>query len=1085
MAMGGGFVAGSIVGKMMLDTTKWSKSVGKVKADQKSMGGMSDKMAGRFKSAGRAMTVAGAAITASFGAMVGAAIKLNSEMANVATLIPESRERLDSLKTTVQDLAIATGKGTSDITGGLYQVISAFGDGADTAKILDINVRAAAAGMATTTDAINLTSAVMKGYGTVNAEATQKAADLAFMTVKLGQTTFPELAQSMGMSIPIAAALNVKQEELFASYATLTGVTGDAAKVSTQMRGVMTAMMKPSEDMSAAIRQIGYETAEAMIAELGLVGSMRALVGTTDGTTESVGKLFRNVRALPAVFALTGGQAEVFDEKLTKINDSAGAMDTAFEAMTQGINKAGFDMSRLKQMTVVLAQRLGDNLAPVLGKLVVDIGKVVNKVTEWIKEHPKLTNIIVKAVAGFGALMLALGPFVMIIPKIVLGVSKIAGVVKGAVVALKAFKLATIAAAGPVVILTGALAALAIGYLKVKKARDAANEAADRELGQFKQLSRKLKQATDAVGMHTLEFHKMLDKYKQSPTAMAMAIKKGKEGKELQEALAKVTTESKEAYEAATTATIDLGDAFDENLNPPLREAIKETQSFTDYLKDIGIKTIGEKKDRIAELESHLEDLRDAYDRGELTMIDYMNAVKQTRDEISGLSTVVEEEALPAARSFGDVVAKAPDKFKDAVPKFEKEAKKLPSIFGQVSERIRDQWTTGLADMLKGAKSFKDVLKGIWGTIKDQVFTLVAQIVSKWTLGLIGKLAGGAGAGGLLDGLLSPFKKAAGALTGAESGSGEGGIFGNMGGSFLGNIAKMAGPIGIGLLVGKMIGFERISKTLQGIWDGLSDIAIGALNAIGDQLEAIGQIGVKVFEGIGNVASSALGAVSDIVGGLGKAIGGILSGIGGLFKKKKTPETEWLQKIYDTNQGILGTLRIDMRDRQFNWMLDKQQQQINHLEGIRNILNNRFNGTIRAVIDSLQRTADNVVGTRQLTGHILNHTKTYLKQIAENTERTYKEIKKVGGAQAGAVLTEPKLMMTHGTPASPEYILRENQLAPAAAAVGGGVTVHNHVHMNGTMISDRDYARNRLIPEMLSALEAHYKKSDFKRLLGI
>ena len=145
-------------------------------------------------------------------AAIKASTDFNQSMANVATLIPGNIKRVEELKDAVQDLSIVTGKSTADIAAGLYQVISAFGDTSDTVKILDINVRAAAAGLATTTDAINLTSAATKGYGDTSEKAVKKAADLAFVTVKLGQTTFPEIAASIGRVIPIAKSMNVSQE---------------------------------------------------------------------------------------------------------------------------------------------------------------------------------------------------------------------------------------------------------------------------------------------------------------------------------------------------------------------------------------------------------------------------------------------------------------------------------------------------------------------------------------------------------------------------------------------------------------------------------------------------------------------------------------------------------------------------------------------------------------------------------------------------------------------------------------------------------------------------------------------------------
>jgi len=68
--MNGGFSAGAIVGKLVLDKTKWTQSVTDVKKDTKAMKGMSDKMAGGFRAAGKAMTVAGGAIVGALGMMV-------------------------------------------------------------------------------------------------------------------------------------------------------------------------------------------------------------------------------------------------------------------------------------------------------------------------------------------------------------------------------------------------------------------------------------------------------------------------------------------------------------------------------------------------------------------------------------------------------------------------------------------------------------------------------------------------------------------------------------------------------------------------------------------------------------------------------------------------------------------------------------------------------------------------------------------------------------------------------------------------------------------------------------------------------
>ena len=121
--------------------------------------------------------------------------------------------------------------------------MSAFGDTADSTKQLEVATKAAKAGNAETADSVKMLSAVTKGYGDTSAAAVQKAADLAFQTVKLGQTSFPELAASMGAVVPLASTLKVSQEQLFGAMATLTGVTGSTSEVTTQLKATLQGFM--------------------------------------------------------------------------------------------------------------------------------------------------------------------------------------------------------------------------------------------------------------------------------------------------------------------------------------------------------------------------------------------------------------------------------------------------------------------------------------------------------------------------------------------------------------------------------------------------------------------------------------------------------------------------------------------------------------------------------------------------------------------------------------------------------------------------------------------------------------------------
>jgi len=413
---------------------------------EKSMSAISTKMA----SVGKTVTIAGAAITAAFGLTVKAAIDFNKEVANIATLIPGSTKRVDELKSAIRDMAVTVGKDTADLAQGAYQVISAWGDTADTVGILGIAAKAATAGVATTTDAIDLLSAVTKGYGDTSSEAVQKVSDLAFQTVTLGQTTFPELAGSIGKVTPLAASLGLGMDELFAVMATGTGVTGKAAEVSTQLRGIMQSLMAPTKDMTDLLEEKGYASGEAMLADLGLAGALELITGKVEETGLPLQKFIGSIEGQTLALALTGTQADTYIEKLAAMKESTGLTDIAFKEQTEGVNAAGFAFQQAKIQIGVMAQEIGDKLLPMLVPLIQKVTEVIGKISEWAKENPKLFGTIIKVAAVIGALAAVGGPILMAISAF----SAISGVI-GAFAAI---------ATGPIGLVIAAIALLTLAW---------------------------------------------------------------------------------------------------------------------------------------------------------------------------------------------------------------------------------------------------------------------------------------------------------------------------------------------------------------------------------------------------------------------------------------------------------------------------------------------------------------------------------------------------------------------------------------------------------------------------------------------
>ena len=434
MSLMGGLELAPLITKIKVDIANFKKDMESVKAEavvqakdiSKKLESTAKVGQNMSKVGGQATKLLTVPLLAAGTAAGKLSMDLSKNMGLVSTLLDGSVEqvnkRTEELKQNVYKISNDTGLATSNISDGLYQVVSAFGDTADSAKILEIASKGAKAGNAEVTDSINLLSAVTKGYGDTSAAANQKVSDLAFLTAKLGQTTFPELAGSIGRVVPLTKQLNVSQEELFGVMATATGVTGNAAEVSTQLRGVLQALMAPTDSMAELMKKYGYENGEAMIKGKGLQGTIDIITKAAKDSGKPLQSYIGSIEGQTLALALSGAQHDVFTEKLKKMQDATGATDEAFKRVNETTG-AKFSNSLNKAKNSLT--KLGDAMAPMLEKAADLIGKVAEKIG---KMKPETMELIVKV----GAMVTAFGPLLKITGSLVTGFTKLAPAVSGA-----------------------------------------------------------------------------------------------------------------------------------------------------------------------------------------------------------------------------------------------------------------------------------------------------------------------------------------------------------------------------------------------------------------------------------------------------------------------------------------------------------------------------------------------------------------------------------------------------------------------------------------------------------------------------
>lgn len=364
------------------------------------------------------------------------AADVEKAMAQTRTLLTgtadETKARTAELTQDVMNISRVTGRVSTEIAAGSYQVISAFQDTADTASILETATKAAIAGRAETVDTVNALAAVTKAYGDTSARAVTHVSDLSFETIRLGQTTMPELANGIQKASGSAAALHVSQEELYAGFATLTGVIGNTDTVGTALNTLYTKMLKPSKALSKAVESLGYKSAYAMVQQEGLGGTIKKLGQYAGGDATKFAALF-SMRDLKAAQGILNTM-DVYEQKLSELRDADGATDRAFMTSINNWN----DMFGIASNKVsVFAQQVGMKLLPyakdflsdampkidgLMDTVLAGIDKIMPKIEALFKylsqNGPQVAGVASAVAAAWGGMIAA--------PKIETGVKGVA-----------------------------------------------------------------------------------------------------------------------------------------------------------------------------------------------------------------------------------------------------------------------------------------------------------------------------------------------------------------------------------------------------------------------------------------------------------------------------------------------------------------------------------------------------------------------------------------------------------------------------------------------------------------------------------
>lgn len=332
-------------------------------------------------------------------------------MAKVYTIAEESQKPMSEMRQELIELSNQTGFSLEDLAEAEYQAVSASVATADSVEFLTQATKLARAGFTSTTKSVDILSTIMNSYGK-EAYDVAYISDVLLKTQNDGKIVVDQMAEGMGVIVPLAAAYHVGLEDVAAALATMTKQGVPASKSITFLRALFTELEKSSSDVNEIIDTMTGKTfAQLMDEGASLSSVLQLLYNSVDRDSESFERLFGNVRSSQAVASLLNDDFRTLDKELNNMYGAAGQTAYALEILETPSLKAKRAIQQLKNTGMELGTTLINALYPAFIK-VVDGIKVF---TEWFAQ---LDSRVIHIGLGFASVAAATGPVLVAIGKL-------------------------------------------------------------------------------------------------------------------------------------------------------------------------------------------------------------------------------------------------------------------------------------------------------------------------------------------------------------------------------------------------------------------------------------------------------------------------------------------------------------------------------------------------------------------------------------------------------------------------------------------------------------------------------------------
>ena len=431
---------------------------------------------GVLEGVARVGTVVGGTISAGFGVAVAAAAGFEAAMNRVEAVGGATRAQLDAMSDAARRMGEDTQFSAVESAEALVFLRQAGLDVEDAITALPGTLDLAAAGQLDLAEAADKATNVLAGLG-LSIEELGRVNDVMVRTAQSANTNVSQMAEAMKSAGNIGSTLGLEIEDVAAAIGILGNVGLQGEEAGTALRNAMARLIGPTGEARNILDRLSQSLDGTDFQFTNIVDVVRlfeAEIARGRDQMEVTAEIFDvfGLRAGPAFAALLKQGSGALADLTSTVRDSEGAARDAAEVLLEGLSGAFTQLSsKANSFAISLAEEGG--LLDVVTAVTLRIAEVVGAMTDWIREHPILTKVLVGlgvtvagvslAVAGLTTGMLLLSGAISALtastlPGAALALKGLTGAITGASVA------AGLLTASLKILLPAALL-LALGYL--------------------------------------------------------------------------------------------------------------------------------------------------------------------------------------------------------------------------------------------------------------------------------------------------------------------------------------------------------------------------------------------------------------------------------------------------------------------------------------------------------------------------------------------------------------------------------------------------------------------------------------------